>query len=425
MKKIVSTISLLSLAQFAFAIEEKDSFNVKIGGDVEAQFGNISQKSEFNKVEKSGERQKSALTTSGSLKFTIDKKNLNGIDYGALLKLNANPSKTKGGKDQIADELKIYIQGNFGKLELGSTKPVGDSMQVNSYTGARATGGIDGDWGTWLNNESGIMQGDNELKVSSFYTAAELPETSKANKINYYTPNFNGLSFGISYTPDTKAKGTVDNAKGILANSAEDGYKNVIQPAVRYETNLSDNVKLTSAVLGVFGKAKDHLCEDKETCTNIAPTPRKDLRAWQVGLGLSYKDISISGAYGDLGQSGAAKDRAILPNNNKYGGQYWSIGSVYGIDKYGISINYMESKRAGFVSGKTKDEITELSKNNSEYNKFSAISIGADYQVMPGLLPYIEVTRFNFKGNNNFNRNGNDAKFNKGTVFLAGTKIKF
>jgi len=421
MKKIISTISLLSLPHLGFAIEEKDSFDVKVGGSVEAQFGNISQKSEFN-----DKRQKNALTTSGSLKFNIDKKNLNGIDYGALIKLNANPSKTKRGNDKIADELKIYIQGKLGKLELGSTKPVGDSMQINSYTGARATGGVDGDWGAWLNNESGIMKNNEAFNLSSFYTAAELPETSKANKINYYTPNFNGLTFGISYTPDTKAKETVDNAKDILENSADDGYKNVIQPAVRYETNLSDDVKLTSAVLGAFGKAKDHSYtrttgsgSSAETTTlNIA---RKDLKAWQLGLGLSYKNISLAGSYGDLGQSGTAKDRANSSNNNKYGGKYWSIGSVYGIDKYGISVNYMESNRAGFISGDTESKIN-ASKDNQEYNKFSAISIGADYQVMPGLLPYIEVTRFNFKENKNF---GDNTKFNKGTVFLVGTKVQF
>ena len=37
-------------------------------------------------------------------------------------------------------------------------------------------------------------------------------------------------------------------------------------------------------------------------------------------------------------------------------------------------------------------------------------------------MPYVEVTRFNFKKNDNF---GSDAGFNKGTVVLAGTKIKF
>ncbi len=410
----LSSLMTVAVPYALFAIEANDNFKITIGGDIEAQYGHVSEKKDFV-----GQKKKDGMTTSGSLKFNIDKKNYNGFNYGGLIKLNANPSKTKTGKKEIADELKVYLQGNFGKLELGTTKPVGNSMQVNSFTDARATGGIDGDWGLWLKNSSGFLQGSTALDIEPYYTGADFAVNSKNNKINYFSPVFKGFSVGLSFTPDTKTKGTVDSAKQVLKDSCEDGYKNVIQPAVRYEIKANDDLKITSAVVAGFGKSKAHSYKDGSDTKTI---DREGLKTWQIGLGANYKAFSLSAAYGDLGQSGtlAKKDRAAA-NSNKYGGKYWSVGSAYGIDQYGISVNYMQSKRAGYIAGKTQADV-DAAKNNSEYNKFNAVSVGADYQIMPGLMPYVEVTRFNFKENKNF---GDGAKFNKGTVFLAGTKIKF
>ena len=44
---------------------------------------------------------------------------------------------------------------------------------------------------------------------------------------------------------------------------------------------------------------------------------------------------------------------------------------------------------------------------------------------MPGFMPYVEITKFKFKENENYGPSTNKGKFNKGTVILAGTKITF
>ena len=87
----------------------------------------------------------------------------------------------------------------------------------------------------------------------------------------------------------------------------------------------------------------------------------------------------------------------------------------------------MQSKRAGCLSTvkNEKDEDKFVKFRETEYNKFEALSIGADYLVMPGFMPYVEVTKFKFKENDNYGTGTDKAKFNKGTVILAGTKISF
>ena len=423
-------LSFLPLAVFA---GQNSNLNVKIGGSVDVKYGIVNQQKDFGQDLKSKQKyNKGNLANSGSVKFNIDSKNDDGLKYGAFLKLGADIEGDKELKG-TAKEAKIYLEGAYGKVELGSTAPVGKSMGVNSYSLARATGGLDGDWKDWLQN-GGVITGGKGTN-DGFLTSPQLPigfdDGNKANKVNYFSPKFNGFSFGISYTPDSKAKGTNDQVKGLTKNSGP-GYRNVLQPTVRYEKSFDGGVKFTTAVLGEFGSARDYPYWEKEEDEKkkgpvVNHIKRKDLRAWQVGASVEYNGIAFAGSYGDFGKSGTAKDDNYVTKDNKYGAKYWSLGSAYSTEKYGISINYMQSKRAGFIFGKDKETVkaSASAKSSKDWNKFEAISIGADYQVMPGFMPYIEATRFKFKENKTKTFNGKNAKFNKGTVFLAGTKISF
>jgi len=409
---------------------EMNDVTVKVGGEVHSTYGIVNQQDDFRKKLGTQDKyHKSALANTGSLKFNFDKQSDTDLKYGAYIKLNANTSKASpSGSENIANELKIYLQSNVGKVEVGATSPVGMTMEVNSYTLARATGGLDGDWDLWLRN-GGVVSRNNSIDAR-FLTAPKLPvgfdEGTKAAKINYFSPNINGFTFGVSYTPDSKAKGTVNQTKDVLKNSGG-GYKNVWQPAVRYEKKFENGVSFATALLGDFGQAKDEKyvannligCGDGTSdtpCGTKSIAKRHNLNAWQLGASVGYDHFAFSGAYGNVGKSGARTE-----GDYKKKGEYWTLGSAYATDKYGVSVNYMQSKRSGHLVKDGKDNHVLFS-TNTEYNKFDAVSIGADYQVMPGLMPYVELTRFKFKKNNNF---GVDAKFNKGTVFLAGTKIKF
>jgi predicted porin len=427
------TTALVILPNFVFAEQSGDT-SIKIGGTLDSQYGVVNQEAPFRKKRNSngeyiGELKKSSLANSASIKINVDKKSDTGVGYGAYIKLNTNTSKSPSGSSNIANEVKLYLKGNLGKLEIGSTPPVGKAMEVNSYSIARATGGLDGDWSDWIKN--GVFNTSEPSKTlpeNTFLTAPQLPigfdEGTKANKVNYFTPKINNFSFGFSFSPDSKAKGTSYQTTQVLKDV--DGYKNIFQPAARYETVFKNNVRFTTAVLGEFAEAKDHINEKNERIE------RNNLKAWQLGAMVERNGVALSGAYGDIGKSGTKKYITKDESDQyKYGGKYWSIGSAYSTDKYGISIGYMKSKRAGYIAENSTDPKFTTG-NDVDYNRFELLSVGADYKVMPGFMPYVEVTRFKYKPNNNFN-NFNAGQqsaitkgdFNKGTVILAGTKIEF
>ncbi|WPX97081.1 porin [Candidatus Bandiella euplotis] len=431
----IALMPSFALAEQQTTLDSKDSA-LKIGGEVESVYGVINQGEDFAKKLGAQEKyNKSSLATGASVKFNYDKRSDAGLEYGAFVKLNANTSKAISGSTNIASEVKAYLQGGFGKFEIGATSPVGIAMEVNSYSLARATGGLDGYWLFWLKN-GGVILEDRFSANGAFLIAPQLPiafdESTKSVKVNYFTPKINGFTFGISYTPDSRAKGTVNQTAEVI-DSSGGGYKNIWQPAVRYETSFDNGIDFATALIGEFGQAKKVLYVDSSAVANpngatSSLMDRNRLSAWQLRASVGYNGFSVAGAYGDIGKSGTMKNRVAGVKND---GQYWSLGSGYSTDKYGISINYMQGKRAGNLvelkdaDGKElnvgNDEVKVLF-SDTEYNKFEAVSIGADYQVMPGFMPYVEVARFKFKENNNF---GANAKFNKGNVFLAGTKIKF
>ena len=434
-KNIIYLTALLSIVTpLSFAADKAQDSPFKIRGEVNSQFGIVNQQKDFRKNLKTNNRyNKNSLANSGTLKFNYDQKTEKGLGYGAYIELNASTSKSPPGSESIAGEVKLYVQDSFGKIELGSTSPVGSAMEVNSYSLARATGGLYGDWNFWLKNGGviGASTTKNYAIGGNYLTAPQLPvgfdETTKAGKINYFSPKVNGFTFGLSFTPDSKAKGTVSQTSNVPKNT-DGGYKNIWQPAVRYETTFGNGMKFATAVLGEFGNAKKisyYSGIDKLATTDPdeKDKERKNLKAWQIGVSVDYKGLAFAGSYGDIGKSGVLKDDPIT--TNKKSSKYWSLGSAYSTEKYGISINYMQSKRAGFlptINNGTDDKAVKF--NESEYNKFEALSIGADYLVMPGFIPYVEITKFKFKENKNFNQATN-VKFNKGTVILAGTKIQF
>ena len=105
---------------------------------------------------------------------------------------------------------------------------------------------------------------------------------------------------------------------------------------------------------------------------------------------MSFRGLSFAGSYADWDDSdqlvGAADDS-----------NFWTLGASYEQGPAGISITYMDSEFAN--------------------NDFNNLVVGADYQLAPGMVPYIEV--------NFFDLDPSGSASNDGTVLLVGTELTF
>jgi len=386
---LVATISLSS-----FAMEAP---TVKLGGTLDTQFGAVNQKSPYNTS--GGDKiHNSALVNSTRITANVDG-NANGLKYGGYIKLFADTSPSSSGNANIADKVWTYVETKYGRLEGANTQSASNKMVINASDIARATGGIDGDANLWFNQNVTTDVENNQLFVISPGMPTFCKCKSASNKLVYYTPNFNGFQIGASFIIDPDFRGTVSKLHEVKTKSG-DGFTNVFDVAARYE-NSYNGYEYALSIGGETAKSKN----------GTAHPHTDDLKALVVGAKVSHKGFTVAGSYADWFNTGRPKDRLV---DGKFGSKHWTTGVAYEYKDFGVSLTHMKSINANAYTGKPVAKADQ----DKSYNTYEIISLGTDYKIAEGFSAYAELNRFEFK-------RAKSAVNNKGSVFLAGTKLSF
>jgi len=415
-----------------------DGLSVKVGGQVNVQYGIVDQQKDFKNPANNENLPQSenvkpatmptfggngskytnqnAMISSGELTFTAEKDH-DGNKYGLELNTNASASASSSGNTDIANKAFLFMENKMGRFEVGAVDGPSESMGISAGTIAKGTGGIDGDYSNWVPYGS-VGGAGNVMLEDTFLTSPNLPYASqhskKANKLNYYSPTVNGFKLGLGYVRDVTVKGTTFEALSFKGS----GYENVFEAGASYEHKVNDMSFALSAT-GQVGEARPAYVEPTGQGTTAQTIDLKRLGAWEVGGKVAFNKFAVAASYGDWGKSGTLKTPAA--NAPKPLARFWTAGASYDhSDKAGFSLTYMSSERRGAFSMNALNYTTANSENFAKAKqKFEALSVGGEYKVLPGLVPYTEVTHFKYK------TTLADAKGNKGTVFLGGVKLNF
>lgn len=322
------------------------------------------------------------------------------FDYGAVVELESTINGDPETGDSDSDKTYIFVEGDdFGRVELGNNSATSNTMEIDASNIARATGGIEGDWwryvtlpstGLTTSNVAGTP-GTFSVEPNLFFgndgaTGAGSVD-GDAGKITYYTPNFSGFQFGISYVPDSDNRGFLSNTSKVNTGA----YEDVFTAGLSYETDV-DGIGIGIAAVTEKGDAEVP-----------AGTAREDLEAYSVGAKVDFGGFSIAGNYGDRGDTGQASTSATKQDN-----RYYSIGAAFENGPYGISVTYLDSETPNSAAAPSAQLDTE------------AWVVGADYQMAPGFTPYIEAAFFEFDDND-----GTTTDDNEGSVVLLGAELSF
>ncbi|AIL64711.1 Outer membrane protein (porin) [Rickettsiales bacterium Ac37b] len=419
MKKfLISTTALVAIvATSAFAevpTTPANGLTVSAGGIVDFQAGFRNQKKGY-KVNLSENNRNVAFMGHAKAYLSATARADMGFKYGGVIQLNTNVVNYSGNKDAKMEHTYVFVETGLGRVELGTNSSATQAMKVDASSIARATGGIDGDWDNYVNTAAyypdgvtgAVDQLDTEYMSSPDFLSAYRYDSKwtseKARKISYYTQRYNGVQFGISYTPDTGVIGrsynggvgentaynTRSGTQGVIPRSPR-AIKNLVSGGFNY-TNQFDQVGFSASLLGELGKGTHSASET---------TKHRNLRAWQAGAALDYAGFSVAGSYGSTNK----KFANVVPasDTTKYKDlKYWTAGLAYAQGPIGVSATYM----------------------NSEWmkNKFNNVVVGADYQLAPGLMPYVEAAFFEYKPK----RGGKITKKNRGESYIIGTEVRF
>jgi len=381
MKKILlGTTGLVGAALLATAASAETP-KVTLGGFSDFQAGYINDDNDAN-------RQHTNFRNDNTIVVKVDGKTASGLGYGAQTDLEADITADQNNQGTNASRTFTYLEGGFGRVELGGNKSVAATQRVDASTIAVATGGINGSWSQFLTAGAGSTGGNATALGASFITNSKLgtehgaynyvgdEATYNATKISYYTPKFMGFQAGASYTPDVSERG--QNANLVNANR----QSNVYDLGLTYENTFSG---VKTALSGTYEGGSG-----QGTAT--------DLKGWNVGGMLGYMGFSLAGSYGDQLDTGVAGTATVAHKGN-----YWTAGLGYAAGPVGLSATYIDSR----------------AKTTTVSDKFHNLVVGADYKLAPGLTPYAEVSFYDFGGP------AGATTDNNGTIVLIGTQVAF
>ncbi len=258
----------------------------------------------------------------------------NGITFGFRVEIEAD-----SGEDNNVDENSIYAQGSFGKLEFGNNDGAEDTFMVNGSNSGVDYGGVGNPTSNFLDTAFG----------GNAPTSVDMTDSSDATKITYTTPNFNGFSAGISYTPDTQdgSDGNSFAAANTGLNSDGDsvGIHDHVGLGLGYDGEFN-GVGVELGLTGGFG--------------SFDAEPEDDFFSIGGGAAISYAGFTFAaGAFWEDG------------DNNS--GERWAVdaGIGYATGPWSFSINGITSE------------------NDNSGDELLAGSANAGYQVAPGVRVFL------------------------------------
>ena len=437
MKKLLLTTALVSAtAAFAdgYTPMAKD-FDIKLGGEFDFQAGFRSQKKEYtgntegldaenqNKRGITANNKSVGFDTTADLYLDARNTTAQGMTYGAHIGIETTTASNRNVDNKHNNTSFMFMEHkDMGRLEAGSNADAANAMSVMGTSNASATGGAAGDWWKYVVLDDVLTRDpvtkkpltyrDGMADPSAFILSPQISmdsdtlagsidrNTEKSRKLTYFTPKYNGFQAGLSYAPDVKNKGSVANLPSTA--TADLGLEDAFSLGLSWEGKMHKDHALKTSLTGVFGDPKH---------PNVAGTQVKteDTKIMSIGAMYTFQDmVSFALSYTDYDKTGLLKSANTGLGTKK--GHAWTSGLGLSMDKFTVSLT-------GMMSEKNK-------------NKAKLYSLGADYKMAPGLMPYAEITKFDMKQHRTQDAAGvvteaNPALKNKGTAFILGTKVKF
>lgn len=407
-----------------------------------------------------------------------------GLLYGADVQFHVPVTEGKGASQGVnaarGRSAHVFLNSKYGDLKLGYQFGPEALMRLDATRIATVDGAADSDWFRKANLEGSAANFPfyvtPRLYTESFSSESEKLSFRMAGKYNkdvlttlpfriaYYSPNYMGARFGISYSPrydsslsivketvsfkDSTGNNKIKHEEEIRHVGPD--YEHIVSAGASYEYDFSkNNIKVKTSVVGEYGKAKEpnnnkHLYKEF--------VEYNDLMGVNLGVSADYKinedqGVKLAASFAYLGKSGQPKDIKQL-DGNKYeqiepkdttgrdnpdyaritglkaqfdGGDkntmYWTAGAGYQYESFYTSLTYFGSKM-------------------SDGDKLHDIALGVQYDLSPAcskskFVPYVALHCFTTdeKQADSYKTtkvNSTDvAPSNKGVLFLTGVKFSF
>ncbi|MGB5091783.1 MAG: porin [Parvibaculum sp.] len=280
----------------------------------------------------------------------------NGMVAGALAKLqlgNDESATNSYGGDATFNELYAYLEGGFGRFEIGGTDGAAYKMH---YTSPWFVPGNGVDSPNIYNVGLPII-----ARTSTFALMTE-----DANKVSYFTPRFAGFQLGVSFTPDTSA-GLDPRANGFGWTTTNNSFaQNVFEAALNY-----------SGTLGGVDVGVDGFYVAGEAGSNSG-----DPVEYGFGANFGYMGFTLGGAWYKSEDIGPLSQNFVTLSSYGTEKEAWTAGLSYGTGPWTVGVAYLEGTLSSDATSAEVDN--SMWQVGGGYNLGAGVDLGLDVQFING-----------------------------------------
>lgn len=272
----------------------------------------------------------------------------------------------------------LYVDGFYGRIELGNTAGIYDMMRVGADTIALGSGGINGTFVRTARLDTGytyILSPNSFLSQNfGFYNGTidqdHWNDTKYLTKINYISPELYGFQLGVSVIPTTSLKQEyVGDLIPSLVNNDID-FGTFLNYGVSY-INSFDNIGIALSLVG-----EQNISNTLNKKADVKEDIPYDFKSYEFGANLNYFGWTLAGSIGKL----ETNKRELLSTDILYNylreeGEYRTYGFAYELGDMAMSITIFESEY-------------------KDYSKFKSMSIALEKKIYKGFTLYGEYTKY-------------------------------
>ncbi|OAM06374.1 MAG: hypothetical protein TV41_02280 [Wolbachia endosymbiont of Dactylopius coccus] len=375
-----------------------------------------------------------------------------GLRYGADVQFHVPVTEGKGASQGVnaarGRSAHVFLNSKYGDLKLGYQFGPESLMRLDATRIATVDGAADSDWFRKVNLEGSAANFPfyvtPRLYTESFSSESEKLSFRMAGKYNkevmttlpfraaYYSPNYMGARFGLSYSPRYDSGLSVVKEEEMLRHVGPD-YQHIISAGASYEYDFSKhNIKVKTSVVGEFGLAKEP-SKDKHLYNEFIEY--NNLAGMNLGASADYKidedqSVKFAASFAYLGKSGQPKSiKELNPTSKEYKDtnddvrknglkqfndkdtMYWTAGAGYQYDNIYTSLTYFGSRM-------------------SDKDMLHDVALGVQYDLSScnksKFVPYAALHYFMTDEQGALkDQKGTDVPSNRGILLLTGVKFSF
>lgn len=352
--RLLASAALIALAAAGAGAAEK--VKISLGGYMNATVFNASQ--DTSGFGANSSLRELGFVSEGEIHFKGKTALDDGTEVGMRVELEIEADNSSGGQsanNDIIDEVYVYVQSNWGRVEFGQQDGVADQMGVFAPNVFKTTKVDDAE--TFFVQDGSA----NPYRPNSLRLRTDLFVSDDNVKLIYFTPRFSGFQFGISYMPEP-----TKNFTGFA--SRKDNDSNQQADIWEFGASFKDSI----------GSVDVNASLVYLTGTNEAPSAanRDDLEEWGFGASFFYEGFTLGGSYRASNARGGSSLTTVLTSGSDT--EIWSIGGTYKSGDWTFGLQYVDGVTDLDTLGNEQDG--QGFEAAFKYTISDGIAIGAGYQ---------------------------------------------